>query len=175
MRHLVVLHLGSGRIGGFGSDSLRGFGLLHNACDVHLMLIQNAAHVRFRLLWRTRGTSRAVFPAGVGYHRNRLCFRRDEVFVELAARLLESCGLVVESYPVVVVGSDSVGTPEYVVDVVFFNSHSVEDRVCIGRLVLENTTREQVVNVRNVEGTVYRCYHQLLEAGDDGIGYLLVL
>ena len=67
------------------------------------------------------------------------------------------------------------GTPEYVVDVVFFNSHSVEDRVCIGRLVLKNTAREQVVNVRNVEGTVYRCYHQLLEAGDDGIGYLLVL
>ena len=139
------------------------------------MLIQYPADVVVLLLGRACGASRAVFAAWVGQNRNRLSLRCDEVFVELVACLFECCGFSVEFYPVVVVWSDSVGALEDIVDVVFFYPHSVEDRVCKRGLVLENTAGEHVVDVRDVERAAYRGYHQLLKAGDDGIGYLFVL
>ena len=138
------------------------------------MLIQNAVHFR-RPLRSRRAPGAGLRAAGVGHDRHRLSLRLDEVLVKFRHRLVEIQLLAVEAYPVVVVGSYAVGAPENVVDVVFLDSHSAEDRVCKRRPVLEDAAGEKVVYVRYIKAAAYGGYHQFLVFSDDVIGYLLVL
>ena len=170
--HLVVLDLVLRFVGCVRGDGngLRGF--RHDVCDPELFLAEYLVHLAVGGSLRLGSDLRA---AGVGYHGHRLYLRSDEVLVEFLHRLVEGDLLPVKAYPVVVVWGDTVGAPEYVADIVLLQPHALKDRLRERSAVLENAAGEHVVDIRNIQGTVYSGYHQLLEFGDDGIAHLLVL
>ena len=154
---------------------LRGYlygllGFLHQPCYIYFVLIQDRADIFAVLADLSRDCS-----VGIGYDRNRLELRRYEIFVEFLHCLLIAELFSVEPQPVVVVGGDTVGALKYCADIVFFQPHALQHGICKGRSVLKDAAGEQIINVRNIQRTLYRGYHKLLEFCEDLISYLFVL
>ena len=140
--HLVVLRR-TLRLIGYVRGYRHGLVVFGNdTCDIHLVLGKYPAEVGGAFaLYRLR------LHCGRRSGHYRLLFRRDEVLLVVLLGVLVGKGFAVKSYPIFVIGRDTVSAAQDIVYVIFFQTHSFKDRICKRGTVLKYTAGKEVVYI----------------------------
>ena len=102
-----------------------------------------------------------------GRLRNHLNYRLRHHCVKKLGGLLKIELLSVKSYPVIIIRYDTVSSCDYLINIVFLQTHALQHVGSIRRTVLEHAAGEKIMDIGKTQRTAQRSQNILLVLCDD--------